>query len=87
MCYSIIAIIILYIFSTVLQVNAAKVSELGTSMVKKTTLGMNKRANLVTTNCKKAPSMGKPTTYQRRMMNMPSGITDLRKAEGPGVLD
>jgi len=68
-----------------LLVNAARVSELGTLRMKKTTLGIDKRANLVTTNCKKAPSMGKPTTYQRR--GMPSGITGTRKAEGPGVLD
>ena len=85
MCYSIIAVIILFDFSTVFQVNAARVSELGTLRMKKTTLGIDKRANLVTTNCKKAPSMGKPTTYQRR--GMPSGITGTRKAEGPGVLD
>ena len=87
MCYSIIAVIILFYFSTVFQVNAARGSELGTLRVKKTTLGIDMRANLVTTNCKKAPSMGKPTTYQRMMMNMPSGITGLRKAEGAGVLD
>ena len=86
MCYSIIAIIILFYFSTVFQVNAARESELGTLRVKKTTLGITMRAILVTTNCKKAPSIGKPTTYQR-MGNMPSGISGLRKALGPGVLD
>ena len=73
MCYSIIAIIILYIFSTFLQVNAAKVSELGTNLVKKTILGITMRAILVTTNCKMAPSIGKRTTYQG-MGEMPSGI-------------
>jgi len=69
-----------------LLVNAARVSELGTLRVKKTTLGITMRAILVTTNCKKALSIGKPTTYQR-MGNMPSGISGLRKALGPGVLD
>ena len=49
-------------------------SELGTLRVKKTTLGIDIRANLVTTNCEKAaPSIGKRTTYQR-MGKMPSGI-------------
>ena len=86
MCYSIIAFIILLIFSTVFQVNAARVSELGTLMVKKTTLGISKRANLVTTNCKKALSIGKRTTYHW-MGNMPSGITGLLKEVGPGVLE
>ena len=73
MCYSIIAFIILLIFSTVFQVNAARVSELGTLRVKKTTLGITMRANLVTTNCEKEPSIGKRITYQG-MGNMPSGI-------------
>ena len=63
----------LYIFSTVLQVDAAKVSELGTSMVKKTILGMYIRAILVTTNCNQAPSIGKRTTYQQ-IGKRPSGI-------------
>ena len=86
MCYSIIAVIILFDFSTVFQVNAARVSELGTLRMKKTTLGITMRAILVTTNCNQAPSIGKRTTYHR-MGEMPSGITGLRKAEGPGVLD
>ena len=73
MCYSIIAVIILFDFSTVFQVNAARVSELGTLRVKKTTLGIDKRANLVTTNCNLALSIGKRTTYQW-MGKMPSGI-------------
>ena len=83
MCYSIIALIILFDFSTVFQVNAARVSELGTLRVKKTILGMSKRKILVTTNCKKAPSMGKPTTYQQ-MGKLPSGITGLTI---PGMLE
>ena len=83
MCYSIIAVIILFYFSTVFQVNAARGSELGTLRVKKTTLGIDMRANLVTTNCKKAPSMGKPTTYQQ-MGKLPSGITGLTI---PGMLE
>ena len=87
MCYSIIAVIILFYFSTVFQVNAARVSELGTLRVKKTTLGIDIRANLVITNCEKAaPSIGKRTTYHW-MGNLPSGITGLKKEVGPGVLE
>ena len=74
-------------FSTVFQVNAARVSELGTLRVKKTTLGMNKRANLVTTNCNLALSIGKRTTYQRMMGKMPSGIPLVENAVENGMLE
>ena len=62
---------VILIFSIFFQVAAAKVSKQNLPLLM--TLGFNRIANLVTTNCNKARPMGNLTTFQV-MEKMASGI-------------